>query len=378
MGRTTRSLLAPLLAILAMGAAADAARADLKNAISTYKAGKYTAALKEFTSLAKAGDAIAQYNVGVMYLTGRGVAKDPALAARWHRSAAEQGLAVAQYGLGVMYYMGEGVDQDHEAAATWFRKAANQDYADAQFNLGVMHFNGQGVRRDMSEVVKWISLAAAQGHKDAMFRMAMMYEEGDPFRGDRDEALRWYRRAAAKGHDTARARVALLGGAETAANGVAPPGNQLAPTPAPPTNSATATPAPPIPTTAIDEKERPARAAPAKPPVPRARVARAAPKPAPAPRKKTIGAPSRAWAVQLASFRSVDEAKRAWARLKKQHSGALGGLAPTYGRVNLGNKGVYHRLRVGPLANRAAAKVLCAGIKKQAPDQGCLAVPPQR
>jgi TPR repeat protein len=53
-------------------------------------------------------------------------------ALKWFRKGAEQGFALAQYNLGVMYHNGQGVAQNHEEAVKWYRKAAEQGYADAQ------------------------------------------------------------------------------------------------------------------------------------------------------------------------------------------------------------------------------------------------------
>ena len=50
-----------------------------------------------------------------MYDTGVGVAQDAAEAVRWFRLAAEQGDALAQFDLGVMYATGGGVLQDDAA-----------------------------------------------------------------------------------------------------------------------------------------------------------------------------------------------------------------------------------------------------------------------
>ena len=58
------------------------------------------------------GQASTQYNLGVMYATGRGVLKDDAEEeVRWYRLAAEQGDAAAQFNLGVMYAKGAGRSQ---------------------------------------------------------------------------------------------------------------------------------------------------------------------------------------------------------------------------------------------------------------------------
>lgn len=48
-------------------------------------------------------------------------------------SSANQGDAISQYNLGVMYALGEGVRQDDQKALEWYTKAANQGNADAQY-----------------------------------------------------------------------------------------------------------------------------------------------------------------------------------------------------------------------------------------------------
>ena len=78
------------------------------------------------------GYANAQYNLGVMYEKGRGIAQDDAEAAKWHRKAAEQGDPFAQSRLGWMYEKGRGVAQDGAEAVKWYRKAAEQGHAGAK------------------------------------------------------------------------------------------------------------------------------------------------------------------------------------------------------------------------------------------------------
>ena len=65
--------------------------------------------IRELRLLAKQGHATAQYNLGVFYAKGLGVAQDDAEAVKWYRKAAEQGVADAQYNLGLMYHAGESV-----------------------------------------------------------------------------------------------------------------------------------------------------------------------------------------------------------------------------------------------------------------------------
>src|SRR3984957_2338166 len=91
-----------------------------------------------------------------------------ATALRLLRPLAEQGNAVAQYNLGVMYAQGQGVSQDYAAAASWYLKAAEQGNADAQVNLGILYGMGQGVPQDYAAAHMWFNLAAARGNKDAV------------------------------------------------------------------------------------------------------------------------------------------------------------------------------------------------------------------
>ena len=77
----------------------------------------------ELRAKAEQGDVQAQYNLGIMYETGRGGPQDEAEAVRWYRLAAEQGDAEAQFNLGAMHASGRGVPQDDVTAHMWFNLA---------------------------------------------------------------------------------------------------------------------------------------------------------------------------------------------------------------------------------------------------------------
>ena len=63
------------------------------------------------------------------------------------RAKAEQGDVQAQYNLGIMYETGRGGPQDEAEAVRWYRLAAERGLADAQVNLGNSYSNGLGVPR---------------------------------------------------------------------------------------------------------------------------------------------------------------------------------------------------------------------------------------
>ena len=62
--------------------------------------------------------------------------------------SARQGNAAAQFNLGLMYDSGRGVRQDYTKAVQWYRKAAEQGNVEAQHNLGAVYVNGQGVHQN--------------------------------------------------------------------------------------------------------------------------------------------------------------------------------------------------------------------------------------
>ena len=81
-----------------------AAGADLESAQHAYQQEDYATALKDATTLAEQGDAEAQVLLGRMYLTGRGVPKDPDTALKWFKEqrGLAAGIIAAGFGGGVL------------------------------------------------------------------------------------------------------------------------------------------------------------------------------------------------------------------------------------------------------------------------------------
>ena len=109
-------------------------------ALSPAHAGMTDAEVKEFMqdkALAEKGDRVAQFNMGINYSLGLGVAKDFLQAVSWYRKAAEQGFAAAQYNLGYSYENGEGVAKDEIEAYAYYNLAGITD-EDARKNLAIL------------------------------------------------------------------------------------------------------------------------------------------------------------------------------------------------------------------------------------------------
>jgi len=139
-------------------------------------------AFKAMRRRSEAGEAEAQFRLGVMYAYGRGTARDEAEAANWLRKAAGQNHITAQMRLGLMLARGAGVAKNEAEAAEWLRKAAEQNDSIAQFNLGLMHAHGLGVVKDRNEALRWYHKAAAQGHPGARVNLSVLERGGTGIR----------------------------------------------------------------------------------------------------------------------------------------------------------------------------------------------------
>ena len=87
------------------------------------------------------------------------------------RQGAEAGNADAQFTLGIRYKVGDGVERDRKVAAEWFQKAANQDHARAQYELAQCYEMGWGVPQSRELERKWLRESAKNGDKDAKRRL---------------------------------------------------------------------------------------------------------------------------------------------------------------------------------------------------------------
>ncbi len=72
--------------------------------------------------------------------------------------------------------------------------------------------------------------------------------------------------------------------------------------------------------------------------------------------------------VQLISIRSQDRARPAWTKLQKAHPALLGNRELSIQKADLGDRGVYYRVRAGFFAERASARDLCNALKTRGQD----------
>ena len=146
------------------------------------------------------GSTSAMVELGVLYGTGSGVAKDDAQARKLFERAAEAGNP---RGVSNLAALGGGAPSDPVRARELLAKAAETN-AEAQYQLGLMLADGTGGPRDDAGARNLFEKAAAQNHPGALERMGAFAQEGRGGPKDSAVAKAYYERAAALGDDDAR------------------------------------------------------------------------------------------------------------------------------------------------------------------------------
>jgi TPR repeat protein len=201
----SRATVKALYLVVAIILALPAAAGPLEDGFAALQQKDYDKARSLFLPLAKAGNAVAQFNLGAMYDFALGVPNNDREAAQWYLKAAEQGHSDAQYRMGFLFAEGRGVNKDYKKAMEWDLRAASQGSAMAQHNIGSLYFNGYGVEKDDKKAAEWYTKAAAQGLHTAENALGTMYVKGWGVDKDVNKGLEWTMKAADSGIPIAQA-----------------------------------------------------------------------------------------------------------------------------------------------------------------------------
>lgn len=206
--------------------------------------GDVVSAARIFQQLADAGDPNGMNNLGLLYYTGQGVPKDPALAFSLYKRSADHPAMVkpqASYHTGMAYLMGEVVPRDAAIAVSYLERAAAMDFGPAEYELGLLYLTeptiadatralrifqsaaihnspaaayeagrmiatGQGTHADVVMALDYLHVAADSGVPAAYYLLGLLaewdYREGGPI----DAAVKWYEKAEAAGIEEAASR----------------------------------------------------------------------------------------------------------------------------------------------------------------------------
>jgi TPR repeat protein len=88
-------------------------------------------------------------HLGLLYATGKGVARDDGRATKEYVRSCELGDARGCYNAGLMSDDGRGTPRDHSRAAAYYEEACALGSSTACTNLGFLYENGRGVAKDL-------------------------------------------------------------------------------------------------------------------------------------------------------------------------------------------------------------------------------------
>jgi TPR repeat protein len=159
-------------------------------------------AIGAWRKAADRGSTSAMVELGVLYGTGAGVARDEAQARKLFERAAEAGNPRGVTNLAALSG-GGGAPSDPVRARELLVKAAETN-AEAQYQLGLMMADGTGGAKDDVGARGLFEKAAAQNHAGALERMGAFTQQGRGGPKDSDAAKAYYQRAAALGDEDAK------------------------------------------------------------------------------------------------------------------------------------------------------------------------------
>lgn len=181
---------------------------DLKKAKKAYNRGEYPRAMRYFRRASEDGNLVADWYLGHMYRTGRGIPKDDATAYSYYtrvtdaydpdeadsnrrRIIVDAMVRIADYHrTGVE---AAGIPQDYGfAARSYLKLATTYGHPSAQHALGIMNIRGQGVKKNPQQGLKWLIAAARKRHALSEAYLGDLYWDGRLVRRDRTRALMWY------------------------------------------------------------------------------------------------------------------------------------------------------------------------------------------
>ncbi|KAI8875574.1 HCP-like protein [Backusella circina FSU 941] len=187
----------------------------------------------------------AQYRLGLMYETGKGVSQDQIIALEYYKQSRKNGNSDVLYRLAHMYVNGYGVPQILGKGFDFIIEATHKEPGEAlnllselyenekgkigidlktmldlkarsgdiviQYQLGILFITAKLPSYDnIKEGIEWLSKASDGGYIDASYQLGMLYEEGIHISQNYQKAIGLYQIAAVKGSENALYRLAQI------------------------------------------------------------------------------------------------------------------------------------------------------------------------
>ena len=156
---------------------------------------------------ALAGQPMALYQLGLMYESGEGVAKDPVKAFGYFSQIADEHADTAPKGveadivaqsflkIGEYYRTGlpeAGIPKNEDYSNKLIMHAASYfGDADAQYKVGELYLDDKELGDNPLQSARWLNLAARKGHAGAQAKLGSMLFNGEGLGPDPVEGLMW-------------------------------------------------------------------------------------------------------------------------------------------------------------------------------------------
>ena len=150
--------------------------------------------------LAQAGDAHAQYLMGLLYRGGGLVIPDTERAQYWMEQAATQNVPAAQYSLGKLLLSDDPLVHDPDQGIRWLKASGQNGNDYAAYTLGKEYLSGRYVFKNTEKAAEYFRQAAQEDSPWAQYLLGKLYLMGDGVEQDEHTAYRCFQAAAEQGH----------------------------------------------------------------------------------------------------------------------------------------------------------------------------------
>ncbi|XP_066348919.1 F-box protein At1g70590-like [Miscanthus floridulus] len=185
------------LGLFRRAARLGSAAAMVDAGLMCWEDGRREEAVGYYRSAADLGHPVGMCNLGVSYLEADPPKAEEAI--RWFYPSASAGNARAQYNLGLCLQNGKGVKRNQKEAAKWYLRAAEGGNVRAMYNISLCYSYGEGLSQDPVRAKRWLQLAADCGHKKALYECGIKLCAA----GDRVKSLMYLELATRRGETAA-------------------------------------------------------------------------------------------------------------------------------------------------------------------------------
>ncbi|CAL5031475.1 unnamed protein product [Urochloa decumbens] len=205
------------LGLFRRAARLGSAAAMVNAGLMCWEEGRREEAVEYYRGAAELGHAVGMCNLGVSYLEATCLVRLRALhltllpkisaadppkaeeAIRWFYPSASAGNARAQYNLGLCLQNGKGIKRNQKEAAKWYLRAAEGGNVRAMYNISLCYSYGEGLAQDPVRAKRWLQLAADCGHKKALYECGIKLCAS----GDKVKSLTYLELATRRGETAA-------------------------------------------------------------------------------------------------------------------------------------------------------------------------------